>query len=219
MIQIKKSHLDFLRELKENNNKEWFAINKDRYLAIKKEIDLFWEHFFSKINEFDEYLQNPWEKLYTFRIYRDARFAKNNPYKTNFWLLVWPWWKAFLHLKSWYYLNIEPWNCFLVWGIWRPEASILQKIRKSINNDSSELKEIIENNEFKKYFRLDWEKVNSAPKWYKKNHKDIDLLKYKDFYAIMYFSDEEVLDKDFLEKIAKLSKILYPFSKYLNSLK
>ena len=37
--------LDFLRQLKANNNREWFAAHKDTYLQISKEVNDFAELF------------------------------------------------------------------------------------------------------------------------------------------------------------------------------
>jgi uncharacterized protein (DUF2461 family) len=46
MKQINKSVFDFLKEIKQNNNREWFAENKERYLNIKKDIEYFSAHLF-----------------------------------------------------------------------------------------------------------------------------------------------------------------------------
>jgi len=219
MLKIKNTHFDFLNELKENNNREWFNENKERYLVIKKEIELFWNHLFWELNSFDEFLQNPWEKSYMFRIYRDARFAKWKPYKTNYWLLISPWWKPMMHSKSWYFLNLEPGNSFLVWWIWRPESSLLKSLRNSIDNNSTEIKKIINNKKLKEAFTLSWDKVKTAPRWYKKDHIDIELLKHKDFYVIHKFTDKEILSESFFKDLVWLCKVIYPLWKYLNMLK
>jgi len=43
MAGISKSLLDFLTELKENNNKEWFEVNKPRYQKEEKVFKAFGE--------------------------------------------------------------------------------------------------------------------------------------------------------------------------------
>lgn len=218
MKKINKNVFDFLEDIKQNNNREWFTENKSRYLDIKKDIEHFSAHLFWELNTFDTSLQNPGEKPYFFRIYRDARFAKGKPYKDHIWILIWQGWKPAMHQKSGYYLHIEPWNSFLIWWIWRPEPPVLKAFRESIDNNSQELKSILSDKKLNKLFELRWDKVKTAPKWYKKDHPDIDLLRYKDFYVLHNFKDEEVLSDNFFKDLVKLSKITYPINNYINSL-
>ena len=215
---INKSAFDFLEDIKANNNREWFTENKDRYLNIKKDIEHFSAHLFWALNKFDESLQTPGEKPYFFRIYRDARFAKGKPFKTHFWILIWQWGKPAMHQKSGYYFHIEPGNCFLIWGIWRPEPKILKALREDIDNNSQELREILNEKKLFKQFELRWDRVKTAPKWYKRENPNIDLLRYKDLYILKNIPDEVVLWEDFLKELVKLSKIAYPLSNYINNL-
>lgn len=219
MKNIKKSHIKFLEEIKENNNREWFAENKQRYLWIKKEIEIFSAHWFWSLNQFDESLQNPWEKPYMFRIYRDARFAKGKFYKTNYWLLIWPGWKPAMHEKATYFLNIEPGNNFLIGWVWRPEPFLLKQIRENIDDNSKDLRKILNKKTFKENFTFTWSQLKTSPKGYKTDNPNIDLLKYKDFYAIHRFTDEEILSENFFEELVKLSKNVYPLLEYINNLK
>lgn len=74
----------FLREISQNNNRVWFTENKQRYLDIKTNLEVFASYWHSKIMKVNKDFQNPEIKPYIFRIYRDARFAKGKPYKDNF---------------------------------------------------------------------------------------------------------------------------------------
>lgn len=81
----KTTHLDksvfkFLNDLTENNNREWFAENKARYINSN-------EHFKALAEEINVGMQKQdhIEKMKVYRIYRDVRFSKNKaPYKTTF---------------------------------------------------------------------------------------------------------------------------------------
>jgi uncharacterized protein (TIGR02453 family) len=187
-------------------------------LWIKKEIEIFWAHLFWELNTFDESLQTPGEKPYMFRIYRDARFAKGRPYKNNYGILIGQWWKPAMHQKAGYFLNIEPWNCFLIWWIWRPEPFLLKNIRNNISENPDEINNILNNKKFKKYFSLRWSQLKTAPRWFAKEHPEVELLRYKDFYAVYNFKDEEILSENFMKELVKISKILYPFNKFINNL-
>lgn len=160
ITKIDKKHFDFLNELNENNNRKWFLENKEKCFKLREEIKSFAGELFVQINNFDESLQNYWEKPYIFRVYRDARYHKIHPYKTNYWILISPWWKPKMHEKAGYFLNIKPgWKSFIIGWVWRPEKDFLLKIRKNIDKDSSKLKNILNDKNYKKYFYLEWDKL------------------------------------------------------------
>ncbi|MGZ5264174.1 MAG: TIGR02453 family protein, partial [Kaistella sp.] len=82
---VKNSTLLFLKDLQQNNNREWFAENKDRYIAANSNVADFVEHLIDEIGKFDEDILKTDAKKALFRIYRDVRFSKDkSPYKTNF---------------------------------------------------------------------------------------------------------------------------------------
>ena len=80
-----------------------------------------------------------------FRIYRDVRFFKNKtPYKTHFGL-------AFHREKpsrGGYYIHLEPENSFLGVGFWAWKKD-LQRIRKELEIDADEYRQIMVNKAFK----------------------------------------------------------------------
>src|SRR3954471_12261472 len=81
---IQKTTLDFLKQLKKNNNRDWFEKNKEKYLAAKKDMDTFVEDLIKSFLAFDKSLAGLSAKDCVFRIYRDVRFSKDKkPYKTN----------------------------------------------------------------------------------------------------------------------------------------
>ena len=68
--------IDFLKELKENNNRDWFKDNKSRYLEMKAIFDQFIEDQILRISTMDSALQGASAKNSVYRIYRDVRFAE-----------------------------------------------------------------------------------------------------------------------------------------------
>lgn len=68
--------LDFLNQLAENNNKEWFDANKSFYKEVKQTFEAFTEKLIINISEFDPTIRNLTVKDCTYRIYRDLRFSK-----------------------------------------------------------------------------------------------------------------------------------------------
>jgi len=81
-----KNILQFLKELKENNNREWFAANKDWYDLVRTEFEEISKALILEISKFDDDIKNVEVKDCVFRIYRDIRFSPDKtPYKTHFW--------------------------------------------------------------------------------------------------------------------------------------
>ena len=81
---IQKSTITFLKQLKSNNNKDWFDKNKDKYLSAKDDVSGFVDELIKAFSAFDKSLAGLRAKDCVFRIYRDVRFAKDKrPYKTN----------------------------------------------------------------------------------------------------------------------------------------
>jgi uncharacterized protein (DUF2461 family) len=75
---------EFLRELKENNRREWFQPRKEMYEAtVKAPLGELVEALNAEFARFaPEYITEPKRAIY--RIYRDVRFSKEkHPYKTN----------------------------------------------------------------------------------------------------------------------------------------
>ena len=218
MSPITKATLKFFKEIKQNNNREWFLKHKDRYLDVKKELETFAETWHHHIMAFDESLRSPDEKGYVFRIYRDARFAKGAPYKTGLGILVVKGGRPMMHDRAGYYLNIEPGNCFLAGGCYMPPSEWLNAIRTSIAEDATPLKKILNSVSFKKYFSFEGAQLKTSPRDFSKDHPEIELLRYKSFMAMHRLSDEHVLDANFLKELSKMSQALKPFGDYLNAL-
>ena len=82
-----KALFDFLRELADNNDREWFADNKARYVAEVRDPMLdFIADFGPDLHKISaRYVADPRANGGSlFRIHRDVRFAKDKrPYKTN----------------------------------------------------------------------------------------------------------------------------------------
>ena len=77
--------IDFLKELRNHNNKEWFHSNKPAYQAVRKEFEQYVGFLIAGIARFDDTVKNLEPKNCIFRINRDIRFSKDkSPYKQNF---------------------------------------------------------------------------------------------------------------------------------------
>ncbi len=208
---------NFLRSLKENNNREWFENNKQWYKEAKDEFEGFVEQLLVKLSEFDSDMSYLRVKDCTYRIHRDIRFsADKTPYKTNMGAYMVKGGKK-SNLAG-YYFHLEPDNSLIAGGIWMPPADILKKIRWGIYENIDEFLEIINNPVFKNIFpTLDEDAVlKTAPKEFPRDFPYIYLLRYKSYTVSSPLTDNQVQDPDLLEKVISMFRILAPFNWFLN---
>lgn len=86
-----KDIITFLRELQQNNNREWFMANKPRYTALQIQFNNFVDELIGEISRFDDTVTGLTAKDCTYRIYRDVRFsADKSPYKTHMGAFICP---------------------------------------------------------------------------------------------------------------------------------
>ena len=203
--------LVFLNKLKLNNNRDWFNVHKDEYQSIQKEIKKFYEDIKLNLEQEDEI-----EKLKMFRVYRDVRFSKDKtPYNHHF---AGSFSRNGKQLRGGYYLRIRPGESFLAGGFWQPNKEDLFRIRKEIEISDLELRNILADSNFEKYFGgiLLGEELKTAPKGFQKDHPAIDLIRKKGFIAVRNFTDKEVLSSNFLKEVNDSFKALRPFFDYMS---
>lgn len=219
MQQITKPTFQFLKDLKKNNDRDWFNENKTRYEKSKKEFEEFIDELIAEIAKFDKTIAHFTAKQTIFRIYRDVRFSKDkSPYKTHFGahITAAPK-KSEIHTRAGYYIHLEPGASMLAGGAYLPEGNWLKAIRQEISYNAKTLHDIIQNPEFQKYFGgIEGEKLKTAPRDYPKDHPEIELLKHKSFLAVHQCGDNEVLSDSFLNHCVQTFKALYPFDQFLN---
>lgn len=215
---ISKHTYQFLKELKKNNNRNWFQDNKSRFLEIKSDFEAFVQDLIAHIAVFDPSISHLEPKECIFRIYRDTRFSKDkSPYKTNLGAhLIAP--VARPHDRAGYYVHIEPKNSFLAGGAYLPPAVWLKAIRQAIDENGNELKKILKDKNFKKYFgEMEGDKLKTIPRDYPADHPFIDLLRYKSFLAMHQVNDEDAMSEPFLKHAVQVFKALKPFDDFLNN--
>jgi uncharacterized protein (TIGR02453 family) len=206
-MQFEKSTFKYLQALEANNNRDWFAAEKETYLKAQQNAKEVFADIHLKLQKQDEI-----EKSKMMRIYRDVRFSKDKtPYKVHF---ANSYARLGKELRGGYFLRIRPGASFLAGGFWEPSKEDLFRIRKEIELDASEIKEVLKEKSFKKYFGGKFEsfsELKTAPRGFDKEHLDVALLRKKGFIASRSFTDEEVLAPNFSEEVAKSFKAMRPF--------
>ena len=143
------------------------------------------------------------------------RFSKDkSPYKNHFSV---GFNRAKPLLRGGMYLHLENNASFVGGGFWEPNAVDLFRMRKEIEMDASELRAIIAEESFQKYFKtLEGEELKTAPKGFDKTHPDIDLIRKKQFLLTRSFTNKEVLSANFQSEVIATFKAMRPFFDYMS---
>lgn len=216
---LSKETLQFLDDLKANNNRDWFQDNKKRYEALKKEYQQLVSDFLDAMKPLDPSLEMLEVKNCTFRINRDIRFSKDkSPYKSH--LGVWISSGVKGLNRSGYYVHIQNGGSFIAGGLYCPEPEDLKKMRKEIAFFHDDLEEILAEKKFKKEFenfdRNEANTLKNPPRGYEKDHPAIELLKLKSFECSQKFDISEVTKKDFVATMSQKLIALKPLNEFIN---
>ena len=192
----------FLADLARNNNRDWFNENKQRYerevrgpalefiRLMDQRLDEISPHFRAVAKKTGGSLMRP---------YRDTRFSRDKtPYKLNIGIQFRHELGRDVHAPG-FYVHIEPDECFLGAGIWRPDSATLGKIRDAIVEHPGQWLDVRDDPAFAGTCKLEGDSLKTWPRGYDKDHPLIRDLRRKDFIAISHIDEGVVLDPDFLD--------------------
>ena len=208
--------VQFLKDLAVNNNREWFNANRDRYEENRNKILFITEVLINEIRKFDRDIPAMDPKECMFRIFRDVRFSNDKrPYKTNFGSFIAKGGRK--SERTGYYFHVEPEQSFAGGGIYMPAAAPLKAVRTQIEQHPQEFLDIIDDKEFKSYFpELYDHKLKTAPKGFPKDHKYIDLLRYKSYVFSYSIKNDILTGEKFIDHIVQSFRQLHKMNAFLN---
>ena len=209
-----KATFQFLKDLKQNNDRAWFADNKSRYEDHLKGPALrLIEDFGPELNKLSPHFMATPRSL--FRIHRDTRFSKDkSPYKTAAGV-------HFRHEQSknahapGFYLHIEPGEVFVGVGIWHPESPALRAIREHIVEDGAAWKRASRGKKFAETFELQGDHLKRPPKGFDPEHPLVEDLRRKDFIGVRPLTQSFVTDPNLPAELAKTYKAGLPLMRFL----
>jgi len=219
MAHLHENTRNFLVDLKANNDRQWFDANRARYDEARADFISFIGVLLHEIEKFDPGIAGLEARNCIFRIYRDTRFSRNKtPYKTNFGARILLGGNRNLHQRAGYFMNIEPGNCFLAGGAFRPSTQWINAIRRQIEGNADALRAITAGRKFRAYFDgIEGERLKTAPRGYPRDHPEIELLRHKSFLARHRLCDARVFSPGFLKHAAAVYRALKPFDDFLNA--
>jgi uncharacterized protein (TIGR02453 family) len=216
---IESQTLDFLKDLVDNNNREWFQANKEKYDKARENVIELAAAVIGKLHKVDPTVSADLDpKKCVMRIYRDIRFSKNKtPYKNNFGISL-PTLGSKLGGVE-YYLQIQPGKSFIAGGYWMPEAEHLKAIRQEIDYNAADLKKVIDDKEFVNLFGefRKQDQLKTTPKGYDADNENIDLLRLKSFIVVHQLKDKEVTGAKIADVIVDMCSRIYPLNVFLKN--
>jgi uncharacterized protein (TIGR02453 family) len=208
----------FLADLRANNNREWFAANKDRYEEDLLEpalafVDALAPHLERISPHFRADARPSGGSL--FRIYRDTRFSKDKtPYKTNVGI-------HFRHERArdahapGYYLHIGPDEVFAGGGIWHPGTEAATRIREAIVALPDRWRRATRRGAFAKRLELGGDSLKRVPSWADPDHPFAADLRRKDFFGWARLSEDDVVAPGFVDEYAQICRAAAPLMQFL----
>jgi len=210
----------FLKELKQNNDKAWFAENKERYETVVREPLLkFIADFAPYLAKVSPHYEADPRKVggSLFRIHRDIRFSPDKtPYNTHAGIQFRHEIGKDVHAPG-FYLHLEPGNVFTAIGVWQPDSETLNKIRDAIVAHPDRWQQIFADKKFSATFRLEGDQLKRAPKGYDPDHPMIEVLKHKDLYILTSFDEQQACAADFIDHYADVCLKASPFIEFLTT--
>ena len=197
---------DFLRELRVNNNREWFMANKARYEQDARDPMLrFITDFAERLEKISPYFRADPRPVggSLYRIYRDTRFSSDKrPYKTM----------VAAHFRHeagkevstpGFYLHLEPDNVFGGAGVYQPDGATLTKIRSAIVDKADNWTAAVNNKRFLEHAELTGERLKRPPKGFPPDHHHIEDLKRKHYIAVTTFTEADAVSPGFIDRYAE----------------
>ncbi len=206
----------FLRDLKRNNNREWFLEHKQTYETKVK----------GPMVDFILALQPEMKKIAPeievspksiFRIYRDVRFSQDkSPYKPHVSASFDP--RNLRNMAAGLYIHVEPNRLMIAGGLYHPDSGQLLAVRNRIASRHRKLRGIIGSSEFKRLFgKLEGEQLSRMPRGFAEDHPAADLLRYKQYLAWVELPASVAKTSKLLPESVKYFKGMIPLIRFLNA--
>jgi uncharacterized protein (TIGR02453 family) len=202
----------FLSDLKANNDRDWFAANKERYEEhVRGPACDFIADFAPRLEKISPHFVADSRPSggSLFRIHRDTRFSKDkSPYKPYVGM-------RFSHERAkdahapGFYIHLQPGSVFVAAGIWHPDSPTLGQIREAIADDPEAWRRATGK------LRLGGDTLKRAPAGFDPEHPLIEDLKRKDFISYVELTQKDACAPGFLDRFGQICKDNSPLVRFV----
>lgn len=221
--------INFLKDVAANNNRPWFQLHKDEYLACKADFEQDVARAITHLAAFDDEVAHLQVKDCVYRFYRDTRFSEDkSPYKRHFGAYICA--KGKKALRGGYYMHVEPGNCMLATGSYWLPTNILTSCRNEIMGNIDVWREAVENKDFIEYFGKPndgtWEQsskgfglesLKTCPSGFPRDYEFLQYLRMKDYCCWKRVSDDFFDGDDWYDEATNIFKTAKPMMDFMNA--
>lgn len=150
--------LDFLRELEKNNDRSWFAKNREDYVKnVAGPMKNLAAQLIPVVSELDPHILTDPKRIVS-RIHRDTRFSKDKtPYWTHSWMAFRRPFENWFHFPT-YFFEIHKEGYSFGMNIFRPSSTTMRRFREKIDEDPEGFEKRIGPIHRERSFKLETEK-------------------------------------------------------------
>ena len=219
-----KKTVEFYQDLKNNNNKKWFAKYKNDYEQHVKDISkAFVVSMGIRLKELSAgIVAVPQINRSLFKISRDTRFSSDKtPYKTNLGIFFWEGEGPRFECPG-FYFHLEPPEFMLGGGFYMFPRPLLERYRNAVIHPEkgSELSSIVEKITKIQGFELGGKHYKRIPAGYDPDHANAELLLHNGLYIGQTTGiPEEFYSNQLVDYCFNKFKLMLPLHFWLVSLK
>ena len=210
--------LTFLRDLKLNNNRDWFQSRKQIYEEkVRGPMLELVTALGEEISEFaPEMVTDPKKAVY--RIYRDVRFSPDkSPYKTHIAAVFSPRGLE-KHSGAGMYFHISVDEVLVGGGIYAPGSAELLAVRTHLAGNANGLRSILRERQFRSLFKeMTGEQLKRMPKGFSADDPAAGFLVYKQYLAGTLLPPDVVTTPKLFRDLVKHFRAITPFLRFLNA--
>jgi len=211
----------FLKDLNNNNNRDWFGENKARYLKeVSTPVCNFVEAMSPRLSKLANcFTADPRSHGGSmFRIYKDTRFSRDKrPYKDHVGC-------QFRHEAGkdahspGFYLHIEAGKVLFGGGIWMPPNTVLYQIRDAIVEHADEWTHIKQSRSLKSRTNgILGDGLKRVPRGYDEQHIHIEDLRRKTYFAMTQVTVEVAKSPQFIKEVENTFKAISPMMEFITT--
>jgi uncharacterized protein (TIGR02453 family) len=208
--------LRWLRKLKKNNDRVWYAANSAAYNErIKPEWQDLVAGLLISAVPLDERLAYVDPRACLFRLARDIRFSNDKtPFKTSVSAWLSPLGKS--GANAGFYVRIAPGNCVFSAGIYTPEKHVLDALRRRMAADPRPFDRILHAKKLQPYLPLNTDGLTRMPRGFPKEHPRGELIRARNYLVRRVYPDAEIARAGAFATFRAAIRDCAPFVRYLS---
>lgn len=217
MIYFEQDFIEFFKELKINNHKDWFHENKKRYEnSVKKPFEKFVDDLIVEIRSEGQDIELS-SRDCILRINRDIRFSKDKtPYNLHYTAFVSPGGRKDKSAPG-LFIRFSPKMIGIMGGCFGPDKEQLSRIRKSIATNPKAFRELLEDKSFKHLFgEIKGEEIKRIPKELQHAVIDEPLVAKKQFYFVNELKPDVITSDTLMVQVMNHWKTMRPVNEFLS---